>query len=428
MRAGAPLLQKLQGERAYMQDRAERRRQSLLPRVKDRLLRQSEESPELLQKNIILQDVARQVLQQKVDDARKQYLDQVTVVEALGGASGTLDANIEEVKALKEATSELQVEADALDLEIKNPPRIYVIQAATIPDESTLVTKLIEILLAGALTFACTVAGVAYWDYLGKRVNSADDVVSTAPIRVVGSLPALRGSNGLLPFRRMDQRTLETAVNYSIDGIRAALLYNRSRGIEVVMITSAGGQEGRTTVASQLAVSMARSGRRTLLVDGDLRSPQQHLVFGLSNRLGLSELLGRETTIDETIQPTAVDSLWLLPAGNCDQMTIQGLSSERMRDLFEEFRSRFDMIVIDSGPVLTSADPLLLGQHADATLVSVRRDVSQLPKINAAIDRLQSVGIQVMGAVVNGGETEIRRGEMHVAPAAEAATQQALTS
>jgi capsular exopolysaccharide synthesis family protein len=428
LRPGAPAIMNLEADRALLQDRLERLRLELVPRVKDRLMRESDESPQLVQKNMILQEVTRQALQKKVEVARKDYLDKLKVVEELGGASGQLDANIQEVRALKEATAELQVEVDALNLELQNPPRIYTVQDATIPDKSTLLKKLMYIALAGMLTFACTLAGVAYWDYLGKRVNSTDDVTSTAPIRVVGSLPALQGSRGLLPFRRLDQRTLEAAVNYSIDGIRAALLYNRARGVEVVMITSAGGQEGRTTVASQLAVSMARSGRRTLLIDGDLRSPQQHLVFGLANRLGLSELLRRESTIDEAIQPTAVDSLWLLPAGACDQLTIQGLSSELTRKLFDDLRSRFDFIVVDASPVLTSADALLLGQHADATLISVRRDVSQLPKINAVVDRLQSVGIHVMGAVVNGGETEVRRGEVPIATAADTATQPALTS
>ncbi len=271
-------------------------------------------------------------------------------------------------------------------------------------------------------------AGVAYWDYLGKRVNSTQDVTAGTSARVVGSLPTIQGG-GLLPFRGVGKASLESALNYSIDGIRTALLYNRSGPVQVAMITSAGGHEGRTTVASQLAVSMARSGRRTLLIDADLRSPQQHNVFSLANDFGMSELLRRQTSADDAIQPTAIESLWLLPAGQCDQASIRALSSDYAHELFQELRSRFDTIVVDAAPVLTGADALLLGQHADVTLISVRRDVSQLPKVNAACDRLESVGVHVMGVVVNGGEVEIRHGERRLAaPATSEDAQPALTS
>ena len=203
-------------------------------------------------------------------------------------------------------------------------------------------------------------------------------------------------------------------MNVSVDGIRTALLYNRHVA-QVVMVTSATGQEGRSTVASQLAVSMARVGKRTLLVDGDLRSPQQHLVFGVEARAGLCEMLRGEATAEQTILPTAAENVWLLVAGRCDQIALQGLAGEQANQVFQNLRERFDVIILDSSPVLTSADALLLGQYSDTTLISVRRDISQLPKVNAACDRLTSVGIHVLGAVVNGTDVEVRHGELSVA-------------
>jgi capsular exopolysaccharide synthesis family protein len=211
----------------------------------------------------------------------------------------------------------------------------------------------------------------------------------------------------------MDRAALERAMQVAVDGIRTALLYSR-RASQVVLVTSATGQEGRSTVASQLAVSMARAGKRTLLVDGDLRNPQQHLVFGVDARAGLCEMLRGQIAAEQAVVPTVAENVWLLTAGRCDQTALQGLSGEQASRIFQGFREQYDVVIMDSSPVLTSADALLLGQHADAALLSVRRDVSQLPKVAAACDRLTSVGVHVLGAVVNGADVELRRGELNV--------------
>jgi capsular exopolysaccharide synthesis family protein len=181
------------------------------------------------------------------------------------------------------------------------------------------------------------------------------------------------------------------------------------------MVTSALGQEGKTTVASQLAVSLARSGRRTLLIDGDVRNPQQHVVLGMAMQRGLCEVLRSEATLDEVVKATPAEGLWALCAGYRDANTDQALASPVLGRLFQELRSRFDLIVVDTGPVLTNPDAMLIGQHVDAAVISVRRDVSRLPKVNEACGRLQAVGVHVVGAVLNGAGIDVRAGELRVA-------------
>jgi capsular exopolysaccharide synthesis family protein len=178
------------------------------------------------------------------------------------------------------------------------------------------------------------------------------------------------------------------------------------------MVSSALGQEGKTTVASQLAVSFARSGRRTLLVDGDIRNPQQHVVLGMPMGQGLCDLLRSDVTLDDVVKPTPAEGLWFLGAGYRDLATDQYMASAVMSKLFAELRDRFDLIVLDTGPVLTSPDAMLLGQHADATVISLRRDVSRLPKVLEACDRLRSVGVHIAGAVLNGASADVRESEL----------------
>ena len=99
-------------------------------------------------------------------------------------------------------------------------------------------------------------------------------------------------------------------------------------------------------------------------------------------------------------------------AGYRDASTDQALSSKQFTDTLEQLRSKFDFIIIDSGPVLTSADPLLIGQHIDMALVSVRRDISRTEKVQDAHQRLKAVGVNVFGAVLNGGTADVRRSEL----------------
>ena len=217
--------------------------------------------------------------------------------------------------------------------------------------------RYMQMIAAWLLTLFATVLGLAFWDMQSKRVNNTLEVVESGDVRVIGTLPRLHGrrAGGLLPPSETSKRLIEVSLTHSIDSIRTALLYAKSkRPYEIVMVTSALGQEGKTTVASQLAVSFARSGRRTLLVDGDLRNPQQHVVLGMPFQQGLCELLRGDATLDEVIQPTPAEGLWSLSAGYRDGNTDQLLASAVLGRLCAELRQRFDLVVIDTGPVLTS--------------------------------------------------------------------------
>jgi tyrosine-protein kinase Etk/Wzc len=99
----------------------------------------------------------------------------------------------------------------------------------------------------------------------------------------------------------------------------------------------------------------------------------------------------------------------LVAAGSCDYQAIASLSKDQLSNIFTKAREQFDFVIIDAAPVLTYADTLLMGAHTDAAVISVRRDVSQMPKVSEAKERLESVGIRVLGAVVNGITETSRR-------------------
>src|SRR5262249_44263872 len=171
---------------------------------------------------------------------------------------------------------------------------------------------------------------------------------------------------------------------------------------QVVMVTSAVAGEGKTTLAGNLAVSLARAGRKTLLLDCDLRRPALHQLFEQTLQPGFSECLLGEVELPDAVRPTTTDeNLYLLPAGPWEREVIHELARDGVAGIFERLKQEFDFVVIDSHPVLPATDSVLIGHHVDAVIVSLLRGVSQAPRVYAAQQRLTALGIRVFGAVVN---------------------------
>jgi succinoglycan biosynthesis transport protein ExoP len=169
------------------------------------------------------------------------------------------------------------------------------------------------------------------------------------------------------------------------------------------MVTSAVKGEGKTSLACHLAMSMAHAGRKTLLIDGDLRRPAVHDLFGLGQAPGLSDLLrGDAAAPAEVTQRGSLADLDVMPAGRCDAAALRSLALGGFADVVTQVRGDYDFVVVDSAPVLAVSDSLLIGQCVDGVVVSVLRDVSRLPELADALDRLAGLGIRTMGAIVNG--------------------------
>jgi len=246
--------------------------------------------------------------------------------------------------------------------------------------------------------FGCCLA-VAWFEFRRRRIQSAEEVSAGLGIRVVGAVPASADVERILtaPAGQNEQHLLHE----SIDALRTLLLAG-SESARVLMVTSAESGEAKTMLASHLASSLARAGRKTLLIDGDLRQPALHQLFEINQQPGLSEvLLGEVDTVD-AIVPGNVDGLMLMAAGQWDREVLQSLARGCVPGVLEKLKEEFDFVVIDSHPVLPATDSLLIGQHVDAVLLSVFRDVSQSPRVYAAAQRLGGVGIRVLGAVVSG--------------------------
>jgi capsular exopolysaccharide synthesis family protein len=189
----------------------------------------------------------------------------------------------------------------------------------------------------------------------------------------------------------------------SIDATRTMLVHTaRQDSLRVIMVTSALGGEGKTMVSSHLAVSLARAGLRTLLLDSDLRRPAIHRIFNLPVGPGLAELLRGEADLAAAVKPGPLPGLSILPAGQPNGQALQALTQGILSASLQHLREQFDFIIIDSAPVLPVPDSQLIGQCADGVVLAIRHEVSRLAAVTAAAERLTSLDIRLLGAVVNG--------------------------
>src|SRR5205807_1473988 len=185
-------------------------------------------------------------------------------------------------------------------------PRVTLLEAAALAPMDARLRQLLAAGGAALAALALAAAGVAWWEFRGRRVNTVDEVVHGLGVNLIGAVPSVPALAQRSLARLSAPRDVywHSVLTESVNAIRTMLLHAAGAGsLRVIMVTSATGGEGKTSLSSHLAVSLARAGRRTLLVDTDLRRPAVHQVFDLPQDPGLGDLLRAEVDIAEVIRP-----------------------------------------------------------------------------------------------------------------------------
>ena len=237
-----------------------------------------------------------------------------------------------------------------------------------------------------------------------ERINSGTDIIQELGLPVIGAVPlvpnrVMRRLNG----SSAKQKYWRTLLSESVDSIAAVLHRGARKGrLGVVMVSSATAGEGKTTLAANLATSLAGAGCRTVLVDFDLRRPALHLVFELSLQPGINDALRDPANFESAIQLTQIPNLTFLAAGRWNTTGLSGLATTDLNSLFERLRSEFEFVVVDGSPILPVVDTRLIAQHVDTVVLSVLRDVSRVAQVRAAGRLLESFAIPILGVVITG--------------------------
>lgn len=262
----------------------------------------------------------------------------------------------------------------------------------------TVLIALVTGLMGGGLS-------VYVLDFFDDRFHSPDDLRLTlnAPIlAMIRKLPPLGAAHGLaslFPYAKPNSveseafRTLRTAIDFAPDELRR------------LTISSTEPSDGKTTVLASLGVAFAQAGKRTLIIDGDMRRPGTTKLFELSGKEGLSSILKDQRPVQDCVQERIVNSglelLDILPAGPRPVNPVELLAGERMAELIAWAETHYGQVLIDAPPSLAVADVQVIGRLVDAAILTVRPDKNKRKMVIRAAEALTALGCRMLGIVVN---------------------------
>jgi capsular exopolysaccharide synthesis family protein len=293
------------------------------------------------------------------------------------------------LKKLKEA--DLSTEVAGADVRI--------LESAKLPRQAIAPRTARNLLLAVVLGFCLAVGATYLVEIFDRTVGSSEDVA-----RVLG-LPTLAVVRSF--DRKYDRGALAAELPGSFEGeifrsLRTNLRFSHvDKPRRVVLVTSTGPEEGKSTVLSNLAVSLAQGERKTLVIDTDMRRPSLHEMLELRRTPGLAEILAGDVDVDEAIQSTRVANLDALPCGTIPASSAELIESASLQQLLSQLRERYDYVLLDSPPAGGLVDASLLSSLADGALLIVEPGRFDHRVMRRAVQQLETAGARIYGVVLN---------------------------
>ena len=237
---------------------------------------------------------------------------------------------------------------------------------------------------------------------LDRSITDQEQVESALGLALLGIVPSIaRAKDGAAQDLAVHTDP-KSATAECLRAVRTNLLFmSPEKPLRTIMVTSSGPQEGKTTTATSLAITMAGSGNRVLLVDADMRRPRIHRIFGLESRAGLSSLILGEGTLGALVQRTQVPGLDVLPCGPVPPNPAELLHTAAFQRLLGEMATGYDRVIIDSPPVGVVADAVVMGTRVDGVLVVLKAGKTSRTVAAHAVKQLRDVNAPIFGAVLN---------------------------
>ncbi len=354
----------------------------------------------------------RPVLQQAIDNG-KLPLD-VDHLQQKISVSNPRSTQLLEVSAedrspqlastIANTVSETFINSNQSDLSSR-PGVVSIVERAVPPQAPVSPRKTVNAALGGILALMAVSGLVLLVEYLDDTVKTGEDVAEATGLSTVGRVEEFgktKFPGAQLPAANSPRSTVAEAYRATRTGLSHALSLGESREKKVVLFTSPGTTEGKTTTVGNLAVVFGLAGLRVCVIDADLRRPVQHRLFGLDNAEGLTTLLaGRGAEAERTVHRTAYPNVSVLTSGPVPANPSELLGSTRMKQVLSQLRARFDLLLIDSPPILAVTDASVLATEVDATVLVVRGGKTRTPALRAAVEDLALSGHPLAGVVIN---------------------------
>jgi capsular exopolysaccharide synthesis family protein len=248
--------------------------------------------------------------------------------------------------------------------------------------------------LAG-LVFA---VGLAFgFDHLDNRIKTPQELKASLGIPFLGMVPMIVGDKHALANPLLNNGVPQN-FSEAFKTIRTNVLFSSAEeGTRSLVVTSAGPGEGKSLVASNLAIAMSQAGQRVLLIDADMRRPRQHEIFGSAQEPGLSNVLAGNAKTTEAVRKSSVPGLWLMHAGHIPPDPAELLGSKRYADFIGSLGAHFDWVLIDTPPVQDVADGSICANKATGVVFVVGADLATRQAARAAVEQLNAANAHLVG-------------------------------
>lgn len=338
-------------------------------------------------------------LQTRVSEIKTELLDLQNRTTDYQILKREVDTNRELYDGLLQRMKEVGVVAGISTNNISIVDRALIPASAYKPDLRKNLTIAIAIgLIAGVLL-------ALVFEHMDDTVKTSEDIENRARIPVLGIVPMVPAKQQGITKEQIPllaAKAPRSPLAEAMRSLRTSLVFSTTESAPKIMhVTSPGPGEGKTTIASNIAITFAVAGGTVLLIDADLRAPSLHTALSLPNSLGLTNYLAGDASPASIAQPTQVQRLFTITSGPLPPNPVELLSSAKMLDLLGIASERFDHVVLDGPPVLGLADALVLSKVSGGTIFVVDAGRTRNGELDGAIKRLRTANATILGAVLD---------------------------
>ena len=255
--------------------------------------------------------------------------------------------------------------------------------------------------LAGILGLLASLGLVFVMEHFDKTLHLSTDIEQIVGQSALGKIPT---SKSQMPFLPMDG---DEQYSDAFKRLRAAFLYKiQNMNLRVIMITSPEPKDGKSTISANLAVVLAQTGKKVILVDTDVLAPKIHEMFNLSNETGLTNVLNGQCKLKDALQPTRYEWLQILTSGSAELEEDSSLQKINLRDLLIDLSARDEIVIIDSPAILSVAEATDLATLVDAIVIVVRRSFTHADTLTETRKYFEKLNVLILGYVINRAEPQ----------------------
>ena len=340
-------------------------------------------------------------------------------LEQLEGASRKYESELRRLPKTSTALSQYQRDRESIQQlfllineryqeavinELSQSGNVYVLDPAGIPGGPAKPNRKLIIIFGLFLGLAVAFGLILIRDYFDDTIKSPEDI-EKKDISFLSWVPHFKANNKSQDYNQ-DLAALheqDSPITESFKAIRARIQRSRIEEAfpKLILVTSPAENEGKTFVSLNLAGSYAQSGKRTILIDSDLRRPRIHSVMSVNKQPGVSDYLNKKAKLDEIIRKTRINNLNYITAGTLPSNPTELLESSAMKDFLQEMRDFFDLVIIDSPPIVAVIDAEILGKLVDGTILVISADKTENRLFEDAVDLIKQNKMSFLGTVLN---------------------------